>query len=248
MRALAARDVIYAWEAGRSKHLVDRALLLLTLAELGIAQDSLSALSVGQRNTALLLLRQKTLGAPAKCLVVCPDCGERLEFTLDTGAMVPSTSEPLWEPDTRVHRLSVDGRMLSFRLPNSLDLASIVACPDADTARRLLLTRCIVVDADDDEPATAAEQISGRALDELADAMSECDPLAEVTLALDCPACQHSWKALFDIVTFFWTELEALAKRLLRDVHIIASAYGWHESEILALSAARRHYYLELIG
>lgn len=246
MRALAARDVIYAWEAGRSKHPVDKALLLLALAEPEIAPASLSALSVGQRNAALLLLRQKTLGTPAQCLIACPDCGERLEFTLDTGTMVLPTTEPVWEPDTRVHRLSVDGRMLNFRLPNSFDLASIVACPDADTARRLLLTRCIV-DADDDLAVTVG-QFSGRALDELADAISECDPLAEVMLALDCPACQHSWKALFDIVTFFWTELEALAKRLLRDVHTIASAYGWHENEILALSAARRHYYLELIG
>ncbi len=222
-------------------------MLLLALAEPGIAQDGLSALSVGQRNAALLLLRQKTLGTPAPCLMACPDCGERLEFTLDTGAMVPPTTELVWEPDTRIHRLSVDGRMLSFRLPNSLDLASIVACPDADAARRLLLARCIMA-AGDDEPEVDAGQLSRRELDALADAMSECDPLTEVTLALDCPACQHSWKALFDIVTFFWTELEALAKRLLRDVHTIASAYGWHESEILALSAARRHYYLELIG
>ena len=43
------------------------------------------------------------------------------------------------------------------------------------------------------------------------------------------------------------TELEAQAKRLLRSVHVLASAYGWSESEILALSEARRDAYVELV-
>jgi hypothetical protein len=33
----------------------------------------------------------------------------------------------------------------------------------------------------------------------------------------------------------------------LRDVHELASAYGWRESEILALSPQRRQAYLELV-
>jgi hypothetical protein len=52
----------------------------------------------------------------------------------------------------------------------------------------------------------------------------------------------------FDIVTFLWREIENLAGHLLRDVHTLASAYGWRESDILALSAARRDFYLAALG
>jgi hypothetical protein len=45
-----------------------------------------------------------------------------------------------------------------------------------------------------------------------------------------------------------WREIESMAGRLLRDVHALASAYGWHEKDILALSPVRRQFYLTLIG
>jgi len=46
---------------------------------------------------------------------------------------------------------------------------------------------------------------------------------------------------------FFWAELAAEAKRLLREVDALARAYGWREADILALSSQRRHAYLELV-
>ena len=55
------------------------------------------------------------------------------------------------------------------------------------------------------------------------------------------------WRAVFDIVTFFWSEIEAWACRILREVHILASAYGWCERDILALTSARRQFYLEMV-
>jgi hypothetical protein len=35
---------------------------------------------------------------------------------------------------------------------------------------------------------------------------------------------------------------------MVREVHRMASAYGWREADILAMSAFRRQRYLELIG
>ncbi len=31
-------------------------------------------------------------------------------------------------------------------------------------------------------------------------------------------------------------------------VHALARAYGWREADVLAMSEARRHFYLELVG
>jgi len=52
---------------------------------------------------------------------------------------------------------------------------------------------------------------------------------------------------MFDIVSFFWSEICVQAKRLLREVHILARAYGWREADILSMSAARRQLYLEMV-
>ncbi len=51
----------------------------------------------------------------------------------------------------------------------------------------------------------------------------------------------------FDIVSFLWNELNAWAIRTLREVHILASAYGWSETDILAMSPWRRQFYLEVL-
>ena len=93
----------------------------------------------------------------------------------------------------------------------------------------------------------AVKDLPEHILQALTEAIVENDPLAEIQFALKCPACQENWTLLFDIVSFFWAELDAQARRLLHDVHTIASAYGWRESEILALSSARRKFYQELI-
>ena len=74
--------------------------------------------------------------------------------------------------------------------------------------------------------------------------MSKLDPQGETILELRCAACGHQWRAALDIGRFFWQELAAEARRLLREVHLLASAYGWGEAEILALTPARRDAYL----
>ncbi len=52
---------------------------------------------------------------------------------------------------------------------------------------------------------------------------------------------------MFDVVSFFWSEICVQAKRLLREVHTLARAYGWREADILNMSTARRQFYLEMV-
>jgi hypothetical protein len=78
--------------------------------------------------------------------------------------------------------------------------------------------------------------------------MSECDPQANILLDLTCPACQERWQLGFDIGLFIWDKIENQAHRLLREVHTLARAYAWSETDILALSAARRQFYLEMVS
>jgi hypothetical protein len=52
----------------------------------------------------------------------------------------------------------------------------------------------------------------------------------------------------FDIISFFWKEIDHWVKHLLLDVHVLAKAYGWSENDILEISPWRRRIYLEMIG
>ncbi|MES1153596.1 MAG: hypothetical protein ABUL45_01560, partial [Rhodanobacter sp.] len=81
---------------------------------------------------------------------------------------------------------------------------------------------------------------------EIAQAMAQADPQADLQLAFRCPDCGHEWQPLFDIARFLWQELHAWALHMLREVDTLAQAYHWAEADILALSPRRRQAYLEL--
>ena len=85
-------------------------------------------------------------------------------------------------------------------------------------------------------------------LERLGAAMEELDPLAFLPLSIECARCKHQWLVLLDIGTLLWQEISVSAERLLQDVHTLALAYGWSETEILSMSDARRkNFYLQQI-
>ena len=115
------------------------------------------------------------------------------------------------------------------RLPTSDDLRAVAREPDVASARAALARRC-AEGMDPGDVAAALERAgAGPAL-----------------VALTCPVCGHAWDADVDVAAVFWTEVAAEAKRLLHEVAALARAYGWRESDVLALSPARRRAYLEL--
>jgi hypothetical protein len=101
-------------------------------------------------------------------------------------------------------------------------------------------------------PAAIAADMPDAVFETLASAMAgavaAADPQAEIELALTCPACRLQWRTPFDIVNFLWDEIDRWAARILGEVHILASNYGWSERDILALHPGRRQYYLDLVG
>jgi hypothetical protein len=76
--------------------------------------------------------------------------------------------------------------------------------------------------------------------------MALADPFAETRLTLQCPGCGNAWEEWLDMVSFFWAEVEARARRVFLEIHTLASAYGWTEGEVLSLSDGRRAMYLEM--
>ena len=243
MRPLSAHNLLRVWEVGENQHPLDRALTLLANACPELTWDDLAALSIGQRDGRLLRLREQTSGPQLNGLAECPRCSERLQFDVAVATLQVTADadggEEAWE-------LATEDLALQFRVPNSRDLAAVVDCRDPAEAQNLLVQRCVLQASRDGMPVDSSA-LPVEAITKLAQRMAECDPQAEVLLDLCCPACDHAWQTLFDIVDFFWAELAAQAKRLLREVHTLARAYGWREADVLTMSARRRQFYLEMV-
>jgi hypothetical protein len=114
-------------------------------------------------------------------------------------------------------------------------------------ARRLLAERC-VVQATREGSVLPAPQLTDSAVDHIASHLSDADPQAEVLIDLTCATCSHAWQVILEIESFLWIKINAVAKRLLRDVHTLAREYGWSEHQVLSLSTRRRQAYLEMVG
>jgi hypothetical protein len=193
---------------------------------------------VGVCNANLLSLRESLFGKRLASLTDCPSCGERIAFEFAAADVLAGTEPP--------HALigTCDGYTLRFRVPHVADLAALAG--ERDTGRRLF-ERCLHEARFGDYLVPAAD-VPDAVVRWAAARMAEADPDAVVWLKLNCPACGAEWQAAFDVATYFWTELDYWARRLLDEVHMLASAYGWREAEILTLSSARRQYYLERVG
>ena len=248
MHALSAQEILRIWETGSGQHPVDRALTILATAFPELPRESLVALSVGQRDRYLLDVRKWTFGTRLACFTECLQCRERLEFELDVNDIQVEQSEAYPVPPEvyRAYTAQSERYELSFRLPASLDLAAIAVCADIGAARDLLVQRCLLQVTSDgvEVDVKAVPQV---VIATLAEHMGERDPQAEVQIDLICPACDYRWPVLFDIVVFLWKEICVQAKRLLREIHTLAWAYGWREADILSLSPARRQFYLEMV-
>jgi hypothetical protein len=214
---------------------------MLLAAAAGEPLDSIARLTVGQRDARLLWLREWAFGSQVAATADCPGCNERLELNfltsdirLHDGGAESAESLPL----------EIEGYALRFRAPNSLDLLAIGH--DPQTARRQLLERCFS-EITHHETAIRVDQLPAEILSRAVERIAEADPQGDVRIGLNCPLCGHQWEAVFDIGPFFWSEIQTWAQRILREVHVLASAYGWRETDILMMSPRRRQFYLDCI-
>lgn len=240
---LLSGDLLDAWERALGRPPVEQALILLAAACPDDGPDALAALPVGVRDGRLLDLRERLFGPELDMVAACPACGEAVEMGARVGDLRVTHGAGGNDGEEKV---VTDGYRVAFRLADSRDLLALTARAGGGDPRRVLLARCVTDAQGPDGTAVPADALPEPVVAAVARRMADADPQAQIDLALACPTCGHGWTAAFDIVRFLLHELHVWAKRLLRDIHTLASAYGWSEAEILALSPARRRIYLEL--
>jgi hypothetical protein len=242
MVPLSSSELLDLWEDGAWRPPGERALTLAAAAGLDLPAGTAAGQSVGERDASLLELRQSLFGGRLEAIATCPACAEELELELDLADL----GVPAAPPPQRLE-LRMAGFEVSFRVPSSLDAVAGARSGDVGSARQELLRRCLLAASRDDRPVAPAE-LPEAVQAAVAARMADADPQADVELDLACPACGHRWRVIFDIGSYLWSELEALALRLLDDVVALASAYGWSEAEVLSLSPHRRRHYLDAAG
>jgi hypothetical protein len=238
--AAEVETLLEVWESRAGEPPIRRSLALLAALRPPRSEDEWARVAVGERDARLIELHEALFGAALSTTARCPACGERVEPSFRTADLRvdPAPAEdPL--------RVSWDGYDVRFRVPNSDDLLGVAASPP-QRAPLELLRRCTVDARHDGEPLDGSE-LPKDLVARIARRMAEADPGADLRIALTCPSCDHAWSAVFDIVGHLWSELDDWAQALLSDVHALASAYGWSERDVLAMSPVRRQFYLDLV-
>lgn len=235
--------LLEVWELGADRHFAYGALLLLAYSDPDTSIESLAKMNIGQRDHLLLKLREHAFGRNLEGIIDCPNCSEHLEISFSTSDIYLNFD---WKAN---ENLSIEnqGYKVTFRLPTTLDILSIRSYESLAKAESILLQRC-VHSAFKEGAEIPLSDLPSEVLNNVIQSMSDADPQSDIQISVICSACGHQWEAIFDIAYFLWNEIEYWARKTLMDVHLIASAYGWNESEILALSPTRRQIYLEMIG
>lgn len=273
MATTSTAALLDAWDQGRDASPGERALILLGVVHPEMPASTLSTWPVGRRDAALLSFCERLFGPRLAAQAHCPHCAGLLELDVDVARIAAAAPREIAE----AYVFRSGGYCLTYRLPSAGDLAALETAGRAGGApmSRWLLDRCIVAVESDDatvpdqngtpnvaEKATRSASSAadiGRSIEvpanivaalesQIAETVAAADPLADIALELVCPACGTAWGAPFDIVRFLWSELDAWALRILDDVHVLASRYGWSEVAILALTPQRRRHYRDLIG
>jgi hypothetical protein len=232
MQSPSEARVLALWEAAAERPALPRALILATAG--GARQPEVADLGIGQRDAHLLAVREQCFGSAFSCVVDCPECGAELELELTVDDV---RAEPAGQDRGSVTADDVD---IAFRPITSRDLLGVAGLPDA---RRELIQRCVTSASRGGADVTT---LTDPMLDAVSAAMSALDPQAGLSVEIDCAVCGHRWAAPFDVAEYLWSELNAQAVRILREVHDLATIYGWSEADVLAVSPTRRRRYLEM--
>ena len=246
MRALTAADLLRAWERAAHDAPVHQVLSLLATAYPDHEIGALAELSIGQRDALLLRLREATFGPALTGVADCPACHARIEVALNAAELdTQSPSSAFASVSASGAAVEAGDYVLQLRPPNSHDVIAALRL-EMSSARVAILRRCLV-SAERGGTRVEPDDVPAAVL-ELAD-----ERLAERTRRRTF-ACVSSARPASTTPRRSSTSRRALARDRRvgvpdpREVHTLASAYGWTEEAILALTPFRRRCYLELVG
>jgi hypothetical protein len=228
LRELSGAEELMLLGGGSSVPLVVRHLLA------ALSGATVDDLPVGDAESLLLALRATVAGEAIRAELTCPNggCRARIDLSFSTAGYLRHRRP------RQVRTLAASGEWLretnggdaAFRIPTLRDQVEVCGHrePAAELARRCMLG----------EPSPRTRKRIERLLDAIAPTLSDY-------VEGRCPDCGTAVEVYFDVEQFVLRELREAAADVIDDVHLLASQYGWSESDIVALPRSRRSAYAE---
>lgn len=245
MQQVTGLDLLNFWEQSMNHTLIRRAIDLLCLVYHGKKEEEIASLSIGERDAMLLLLREWLFGPRLQNIAECPICSERIEWKTDIQDIQLQLPKPDNPPGE--YLLEKDGYNILFRLPNSNDIADVIADNENRRKPEKLLEKLILDCKFKSEP-YGINDLPKKILKAIDHRIEEENPQSNIFMSVKCVNCNHQWEIQFDIMSYLWSEINNWARHILQDVGTIAQTYGWSEQDILNMSPARRQIYLEMVN
>ena len=189
-------------------------------------------------------MRESLFGRRLQNVAECPECHQRIEWETD----IQDIRLPFPHPGNlhSEYVLKKDGYTIHFRLPDSNDLLDVIAGNQNGVRPEQLLGK-IVTECKFKGNLCEISELPETILTALDHRLEVEDQQADIIMSVQCMSCNHQWDIQFDIMSYLWTEICSWVRHLLQDVGALARTYGWSEMDILSMSAARRHIYLEMM-
>lgn len=201
------------------------------------------------RDYLLLHINRLTFGDERYQTVECPrsDCHHRL----DVRFALSSVDTPVVADRAGGTFALADGRQVRFRLPVAEDQVELHGLAPA-ALEAAFLQRCVRSarsDRSDDRAVGWSElrEAPARVRADVVQHIVAASPELDLAVPLTCLACERPFQFVFDPVQSLLAELQASRKQLMSQVHRLALSYHWSQAEILGLSRALRHEYLDLL-
>jgi hypothetical protein len=229
--------------------LIDR--LLVEVPGTSVGPGSAWQLAISDRDRLLAAIYRSCFDDHVESDVTCAECGQTSEVRFSLAALVASVmsggdegrGETVAGPDSSCAYSLPDG--VRFRLPTSDDQRAIVGLP-VEQRRVALLRRCILHDGGGEH--RTASDFSSEVLDRVEAAMAKVGPTLDLDLPTTCHECGAVHDVRFDIQHFMQAAFAHEARFLVREIHYLASTYGWSLREILDLTRDDRRAFVRLVA
>lgn len=210
--------------------------LLVAESDADLTPGRASELTAGERDRLLGSVYRRIYGADVATTVPCAEC----EAPFDVDFRVDDLLERLDAARAGVEATRHEANEYALRngvrvrLPTGQDELALLGRGPQE-AREALLTRCTL----EKEPSTHG--------DDLLSALEQLESVADVDIDVICPDCGQEQSVRFNLQSYLLTALREERRRLCREVHRLAAAYGWSLGEILGLTRSERRAYVALV-
>lgn len=230
-RPLTENRLLEVWEQCYGCSHFQRATRLLHFASPGLSGQQLGDLAVGERDQILISSCVNIFGQVIEAKTRCSECGVDLETQID----LTSFLSPEYKAKNSAE-ISIGAKVVTLEPIRIKDLSDMHLLGPS----QWLATKILVVEEGQQQPTLEQQELVNESLADL-------DPKADLCVEMTCSECGSIWLDAFDITCHFWIKLDALCKKLLVSIHVLANAYGWTEQDIMRLSPWRREVYLDMV-